>query len=281
MPESTADLLRLNLFDCEIEKVKYYTLFSTRSDLVLKSGQLRSPVPVLTTLENHHKDKWQYEDFDYKLSSLGFRGDEIPHEVDLAAFGCSYTFGIGLPENKLWHRLLSESSYNFGQPGASITAIADIFHILSNHVKMNRAIFLLPNYMRDLMALESRGQINLWSLMPSTPDINLKYPDIIQEAHYKYTPDSEFIRKMKDSVYLIEHVAKNKNIKLFFSSWDGPTYEMLTNMNFNHATVIDKWTWPKWTLPSEVVFTKDLARDMLHPGMAHHKYWSELIKNKV
>lgn len=276
MPQSTDDLLRLNVFNCEVERVKDYTLVSTRPDLLLKSGQIRSQVSVFSTQENHHKDKWQYEDFDYKFSSLGFRDNELPDDIDLAAFGCSYTFGLGIPVDKTWHKLLSSSSYNFGQPGASTQSIADIFHIISNHIKINRAIFLLPNYMRDLMAIESRNKINLWSLMPMTSGMNPYIVDVIHESHYKHTPSSEFIRKMKDAVYLIEHTAKSKNIKLFFSSWDRTTYELLGGMNFTHATVIDEWTWP-----ADTTGKKDLARDMLHPGMTHHKYWSEQIRNKI
>jgi len=289
MPLPLVNLLKLNVFDSDIEKVKHYTICTSRPDLVLKSNKLdisglKKQVSIFSISEDKNKDNWKHEDFDYQFTSLGFRDAELPEHIDIAAFGCSYTFGVGLPIYGLWHKILTKDtnllSYNFGQPGASIPAIADIFNIVSNNVHMDKAIFLLPNYMRDLITYETgikfKRCVELKSIMPESPNVGCTYKDIIHEAHYKYTPDAEFVRKMKDSVYLIEAMAKIKNIKVYFSSWDHPTYELLQVMDLRYARLLKEWTWP-----SDKALYKDLARDSMHPGFLHHKYWTEQVRDQV
>ena len=288
MPQILDNLLQLNLFDCPLDRVKFYTVASTRPDLVTKSGNLLPQVSVFTTLEKENKDSWEYEDFDYKLSLLGFRDknlvDDADFDIDLAVFGCSYTFGIGLPQNAIWYNQLGSNltTYNFGQPGASIKVIADIFHIVSSHMKIKKAVFLLPNYTRSMVAYnnperQKDSDVEFVHLMPNMPRLSTlfeQYQDI-HNIHYKYTSDAEFIRNMKDEVYLIEQMSKYKNIELFMSSWDEPTYQLLSRMNLRYANILKQFTWP--TDPS----AKVLARDKMHPGIAHHKYWANQIRNIV
>lgn len=265
------DLLQLNLFNCGIQRVKEYTLCHTRPDLVLKSGQLIKSTSIFSPLEQTHLDKWQHENFSYEFSELGFRDIELPEHISLGAFGCSYTFGLGIPEDKTWHRCLSDNSYNFGQPGASIQSIADIFCIISNFVKIDKAIFLFPNYMRDLIATGSDKDYKLLSLLPNRNNDSFEY----LKEYYKYIPHNDLIRKMKDAVYLIEYICKLKNIKVYMSSWDRPTYELLKLMDFTYARLINEWTLPNQSsMP-------DFARDCLHPGISQHKYWSDNIKDQV
>jgi len=281
MPESIIDLLKFNVFDSDIEKVKYYTIYSSRPDLVLKSGQLKKQVSIFSIPEDQNKDSWKYEDFNYQFSEHGFRDGDLPKHIDIAAFGCSYTFGVGLPSNSLWHKLLTKNtnliSYNFGQPGASIGAITDTFNIVSNNVKIDKAVFLLPNYMRDLIAFEEinkpwKKSFKLKSIMPQLPTLGYLYNDIITEEHYKYTPECEFIRKMKDAIYLLEKIASIRDIKVYISSWDHPTYELLQTMDLRYARLLKEWTWP-----NDETLNKDLARDSMHPGFLHHKYWIEQV----
>jgi hypothetical protein len=231
--------------------------------------------------EKDNIDSWEYEDFDYEFSTLGFRDKEIPKEIDLAAFGCSFTFGNGLPFYKLWFNQLNRDlvTYNFGQPGASIKAVSDIFHIVTNNVRIKKAVFLLPNYTRDLITHKSAhlpqwNNIRFVNLMPKLSQFQIELTPL-HEGHYKYTPDEEFIRKMKDEIYLIDYMARLKNIEIFFSSWDEPTYQLLTCLNLKHAKIINQWVWPKNNLD------RVKARDKMHPGMYNHKYWADQIRDIV
>ena len=47
-----------------------------------------------------HADTWPHPHFGYSINRYGFRTtDTIPNEIDIAAYGCSFTYGLGLPED--------------------------------------------------------------------------------------------------------------------------------------------------------------------------------------
>ncbi len=103
--------------------------------------------------EIEHASTWKGPNFDYYFNKLGFRfSDDIPSSIDIGAFGCSFTAGLGLPDNYLWHNLLASelqlTSLNFGVSGASAKSITDLFLIVSKHIQMKHAVFLLPSYNR-------------------------------------------------------------------------------------------------------------------------------------
>jgi hypothetical protein len=278
MVNTIENLLNLNTINTDINSIKFYTVATTRPDLILKNNQLIDRVETFSTLEQKHKEHWKSEDFDYRLTNLGFRGIDIPKHISLAAFGCSYTFGQGLPEHKIWHRLLDEKSYNFGQPGASIKSITDMFLIISNNLKLDKAIFLLPNYVRQIVATESYSDKSI-SLVPLLQNYKGTFQsdyDIELDSYYKYTPNIELIRRMKDDLYLVDHISKIRGIKLYVSSWDRPTYNLIKLMNFNNTIIL-----PEWTSPESEHDKTELARDRLHPGMSHHKYWADQIRDIV
>lgn len=272
-------LVKLNLTNTKLENVKYYTVATTRPDLITKTNKLLNKVNTFSPLEESHKSEWKFQDFDYSLSSLGFRGQELPSHIDIAAFGCSYTFGQGLPEDKLWHKIISNgNSYNFGQPGASIKSISDIFLVISKHVNIDKAVFLLPNYVRQLVAAKSYDSrtMNLVPLLHNYKGNFQSEYDIQHDMYYKFTPDLELIRRMKDDLYMIDFISKSRNIKTYISSWDRPTYKLIKLMEFTHINLL-----PEWTSPEDIEARSDLARDRLHPGMSHHKYWADQIEGIV
>ena len=283
MISSIEDLLKINAINGDLSNIMTYTLASTRPDLILKSKRLTGKISIFSPLEEQHKSTWKYEDFDYSISSLGFRGQDLIDDIELAAFGCSYTFGQGLPEHRVWHKLLSEKynlrSYNFGQPGASIKSIVDMFLILSNNLKIKKAVFLFPNYMRQLIAAKNNSGKEI-KLLPLMPNYKGKFSaanfELQHDMFFKYVPDVELIKRMKDDLYHLEFMAKYKNIKVYISSWDRPTYDLMKLMQFDHIALL-----PEWTAPDDLNGKSDLARDMLHPGINHHKYWADQIEGIV
>ncbi len=281
MPYTIENLLQLNVLDSEdISDVKNYTLCASRPDLILKDGSIRRQVPIFSPLEESHKHRWQYKDFDYRISELGFRDNDLVDHVELAAFGCSYTFGTGLPEDKLWHKHLAKSkgcsTYNFGLPGASIKTISDVFCIVANNIKIEKAVVLFPSYMRTLIAAKhtENQSIKMLGLLPQYHLPMRENYNVEHDMIYKYIPEAEFIRKMKDEIYLIENFAKQKNIELYISSWDLPTYELLKTLKKKYMVLLDQWTSPD-------AVKDDFARDTMHPGMMHHAYWADKIQQQV
>lgn len=285
--EKQSDFLQMNLHNCNLDLVSKYTPVTSRPDLILKDGKLRDKVSVWTQAEEDNIENWKHDDFNYVLSSLGFRDEEIIetsyNHLDLAVFGCSYTFGVGLPSDNLWHKLLSKSkglkSYNFGIPGCSIKAACDVFSIVSRHIKIDKAVFLMPTYERQLCASTHNisKNVKLITLLPNNNiSINQMNCDIDPNMYYKYIPNAELIRRTKDDIYNIEHLAKLRNIKIFISSWDRPTYKLINVMDLRYMIVL-----PEWVNPPDHINKKDDARDGLHPGFKHHEYWTKLIENIV
>lgn len=285
---STDTLMRLNTHQCDLHFVKQYTSATNRPDLILADGNFKAQADVWTPAEFENAHKWKHEKFDYKLTSLGFRENtEIPEHIDLAVFGCSFTFGVGLPLNGTWHKVLSKKhdivSYNFGTSGSSIKSSYDIFSIVSRYTKIRKAIFLMPTYERQLCAVDhihDKDKVALLDLIPIYDSIPLGevhggYYIRIGE-YYKNTPVSELQKKMKDDIYNIELLAKMMNIEAFISSWDRPTYNLIKSMDLKTMTILSEWINPP-DYDSEL----DKARDIYHPGFKHHKYWAEQIENQV
>jgi len=260
-------LCKLNLYNSSsLDDVKHYMtpplVSSTASD-VMKEYQFYG------LDEEKYADK--FEKFNYKINQYGFREENLSNQTDAGAFGCSYTFGQGLPYHALWHQIIAQHKnkriMNFGVPGSSIQSIIDIFCIVTQHVKMNYAFILLPSYNRFQIAKTYKSdRINLLSCIPSHRGVYNSLCGVDESDFYKITPDEEFVKNTKNSLYLAEHLSKLRNIKLLISSWDRKTHNILSNMNFSSNISI----MPEWTTPPELV--SDKARDNRHPGYGHHKF---------
>ncbi len=276
MTPSSIELSKINLFDCSIDKVKIYTVVTTRPELNIKN---RTIVEYFGGNEKQESSSWTHGDFAYNISELGFRDSDFPESVDIAAFGCSYTFGLGLPENMIWHRKLSDkinkSIYNFGQPGMGVSAIIDLFLMLDNNLNFKKGIFLLPPYFRKSVACSfDERSPQIVPLMPNYKSFLEILYDTNYSEIYKHLPDEELVREFKDKIYMLDFYAGVKNIKLYLSSWDHETYNLLTGMNLKNIILLPEWT-------SANIDASDLARDNLHPGPIHHSSFAEIIKDLI
>jgi hypothetical protein len=225
---------------------------------------------------------WPYAPFNYTINNNGFRGAAFPTETDIAAFGCSFTFGSGLPEYMLWNKVLSDelgkTSVNFGVPSASIESIVDIFLIASTHIKMKSAVFLFPHHTR--MQIAKKHPVNdrvdyLNTDVKCASVINKAY-GLEPEYFYRGIPEEEMYKSCKNKIYLLEHIAKERGIDLYVSSWSADTYNLLNELEFESAILL-----PEWSSPSMEFADADKARDNKHPGPKHHVLWVDKIKSYI
>jgi len=226
-----------------------------------------------------YAELWQGEQFNYSYNRYGFRHiDSIPESVDVGAFGCSFTAGLGLPEHMLWHKLLSTNSYNFGVSGASAKSVFDLFLITSNHVKIKNAVFLLPSLDRVQIAATNPllSRISYLSVLPTLKSELAFIHGVDSELVYKVLPEEELIKTFRNDAYLVDHIAKERGINLYMSTWDSLTYEILTQLKFKHCIVL-----PAWISESQEQADTDLARDRMHPGPIHHQQWVNKIKHFI
>ena len=233
--------------------------------------------------EIEHASTWQGPNFDYYFNKFGFRfPDEIPDSIEIGAFGCSFTAGLGLPDNNLWHSLLASelqlTSLNFGVSGASCKSIADLFLITSKHIQMKHAVFLLPSYNRMQIGIKhmKRDMLTNLSLVPGLKsELSYSY-GLDVEMLYKYVPNDDQIKTFKNDMYLVDYVAKNRNIKVYFSSWDRETHALLNKLTLKNSIVL-----PLWSSESKEQADSDLARDRKHPGPIHHKQWVNSVREFI
>ena len=227
--------------------------------------------------DSSHSDKWEYPHFNYVINSHGFRGDEIPSTIDLAAFGCSFTFGTGIPNDMLWHNLLAKklntTCFNFGQPACSIESIVDIFLIASNHTTIKKAIFLLPNINRLQIAKKHPDcdLINYVNVMPDYSSAVNELFGVSSDKVYRGIPEEEIYKICKNQLYLLDHIAQERGVQIYISSWEEETYNFIKQLDLEVVIL------PQWKSLSLEFAKSDLARDLKHPGIKHH----ELFANKI
>jgi hypothetical protein len=269
----TRSSTKLNLLDsASIDDALLYTTASANLSTLPKDTITH--IDYFTIDDMKYADTWH--EFGYEVHHLGFRFTELPKEVDIAVFGCSFTFGIGLPQEMLWHSLLQKKAINFGLPGASAKTALDLFLIVSKHIKIKQAIILLPSLDRMQIAKNNpnTNEVAHLSIIAGYQSKVAEHYSIDGTAIYKAVPDEERHKIFVEQTYLSEYVAKHRDIELYYSSWDSATYQVIRDMNFTHAKVL-----PEWISESPELIKSDLARDKLHPGPKHHQIWANKIKD--
>lgn len=266
-----------NLNSISMEDVKRYTT------LALETSPSASTFDYLGPGDLSNAHLWNGDHFNYTINEYGFREEHTPEQVDIGAFGCSFTFGTGLPDHMLWHKLLASklglSAYNFGSPAKSIESIVDIFLIASKHISMKHAIFLLPSFTRKQIAKTHPYDNDVVNYI--TTDLSFQFNSLREygidcDLVYRALPDEELLKACRDKIYLLDYVAKERGIKVYVSSWEKQTYELLQMMNFTNIVLL-----PRWESMSMELSDNDLARDHLHPGPQHHILWHDLIKDYI
>lgn len=226
---------------------------------------------------------WQHEPFNYFLNDYGFREDSFPTNTSLAAFGCSFTFGTGLPKNRLWHQLLADKQnvrcLNFGLPGRSIASIVDMFLIASKHINIDTAVFLLPSFTRSQLAMVHPKDNTVINYIDT--DVNFKSTinelyGIDSDIVYRALSNEELLKIARDKIYLLDYVLNERNTKVYITSWNEDTYNFLSMLDLDNITLL-----PRWQSPSMELAETDLARDMLHPGIKHHELFADTIHGYI
>ena len=268
---------KLNLLDSKtIEDIKYFSITTP--------GHVAYVDEYWGNDDIKHAEEWLYEQFNYRINDYGFRGNlVIPKEIDIAAFGCSFTFGTGLAEHMLWHNLLAKElnmlSFNFGLPARSIESCVDSFLILSKHIRISNAIFLFPSLNRFQLAKENpdtKGEVYYLNTTPTFKSALNESFGINEDYLHRSMPEEETKNICKNQIYLLEHMAKLRNVIVYISSWDLLTYNFLCELDLSYVKLL-----PVWKSESLEYANNDLARDKCHPGPKHHLKWMSEIKENI
>ena len=258
----------------------------------------------LETYEKVKKDPrkitYDLEDFDYKRNSYGFRSSEFDNNdpVKILYAGCSYTEGVGIPQEHMWGSFLNDrfseqigkpiNFYNIGVGGASIDAIVRYIYItVKKQIFKPDAVFaLFPSCMRTEIpfTIQESGNFAMYDFIPNFNGYTL--PEI-RLTHDKHIKSITGIQRLHDAfkslVFITEFLTLN-GIPFYFSTWDDQCsdiqvdkkiitfYEALrtycpsavrdhfvdVNMIYQFAGMLPPWFERK--------FPHNIGRDGAHPG---------------
>jgi len=180
----------------------------------------------------------------YYLNSHGFRGKEITGKEDILIGGCSFTFGSGVPEEKIWGiqvaNNMSLSYVNLGYPGASVLSIINsIFAYFKEYGNPKILICLFPDLDRIQLPVDNK----IWT--SKSDKLNEDLARIFLGEHHHNLPKySKAPHNIEDVmplsvprwisikyIQILEQYCRSSNIKFIWSTWDNRFLSPLLKSN--------------------------------------------------
>jgi hypothetical protein len=95
------------------------------------------------------KNGWlTHPGFEYRYNRFGFRGDDFAGQPEGLAFGCSHTWGTGLPEQDVWVSQFSKISnatvWNLGVGGAAMDTVYRLVSFWVRHIRPEFVLLFTP-----------------------------------------------------------------------------------------------------------------------------------------
>jgi hypothetical protein len=229
--------------------------------------------------ENYVKEGNLYsiEDVDYDLNAQGFRCDEFDNIITsknkkLMVFGCSNTFGTGLPENHIWHFHVKhelEKKYNepidlinLGMPGSGSEDIIRLISMMGDTFQPDYICCLLPPVFRKTLIDENGRLFNY----------------LVSNKYDKRYHDKVWTRINNIAEQLVTLAPQNFYYSEYLAMSLVETYAKLNNAKFKIIKidkVVDNITQPGFENADRILKTK--ARDSAHSGIYFHEYVGKLF----
>jgi hypothetical protein len=245
---------------------------------------------------NPYKNKWANIKIIYKTEPIkignenfNFRQYDKPRgEKEIACFGCSQTFGVGLPDEWTWPYYLNElfgDSYNvknYGIAGSCNELIARFCHeFIINQNKNYEAVFcFFPDTYRYLYGLYENDKLitadGIIQNNPQTTDLKNLHLANICSSYLNLTNESfSFFRFIK-SYKLIKEICDSKNIPLYWYSWS----ENINNLSEEiKDEFLDGYRFINEKDLKKLRY-KSIARDYQHIGEEYTKRLAESFYEK-
>lgn len=197
------------------------------------------------------ENNWiEYNSFTYKFNNLGFRSQNVG-DKNLLVVGCSFTFGIGVPFEKIWAYKVADhlklNCLNYGVPGASAYSSFRIAYHTLKTLKPNLVLFLCPP--NDRMPVYSNEY--MYDIGPWVFGNNQRHYQYVSKAALEYY--NEYI--MFDENLLLQEEMSRLSLR-----------KLCENQNIKYIDLYLK----------DFEFI-DLARDLSHPGIKSHLLFSKFV----
>jgi len=235
------------------------------------------------------KTNLKESDVDYYINPFGYREEKPIEETynSIGVWGCSYTFGVGVPAKDLYTNILVDKIkspvYNFGIPGAGIQKVAKSFVINNNFFKFKTAFFVLPSLYRfeyvtsncyDTPEEVSSDTVNSFDLIPNWFPSHNKELARKGKMLYELYDDVSFLAELVKNLELIKQNAEINGTKVYFTTWCINTYDLLTKYSICKPKVVQFLESNKENMGN---YVSDFARDGIHPGVRSHAATAEIL----
>ena len=225
------------------------------------------------------------EDVFYNIDRFGLRhtGTNIlEDQVDTLVFGCSFTYGIGIPLEKTWtystNTRIPENRYiNLAVPGSSISKITRLLYSIAEYKKPKRIIILLPDYNREEIITEKdsnasrkvRNNFETINFVPRYLPENQEVLYYIKRYMNTLTTENNKVGTYKN-LQIIKLLTTQLNIDLYITSWCPWTYSTLEKV-FDSSQIA-----PYFEFKND---DKDIlyARDGGHPGLKDNQEFADKL----
>lgn len=196
---------------------------------------------------------WIDADIEYVNNSHGFRSDEFSLKDNFVTVGCSFTYGIGLPQSHIWPSRLSEKLdlpvYNLGVPGGSGDTC---YRVVKHYVPL-----LKPKIVVVCEPPISRLEIFInqcpYIYVPTNPEVYGYGKDQWIKHWYTSHENSQI------------HACKNLEAMAYICQLAGSEFYYYTSDFY-------------WLTYSPV---GGFARDLQHPGSEFNKVFADVIHNDI
>lgn len=246
----------------KLDKISDYNpqtqIYAIRKGLVGKSF----------TIPFFHKPeaKQTKEPWVYSINKYGYRGADWTFENSPAFFGCSCTFGIGVEvpvSERVAKRMGIKNIPNMGIPGGSVVNIIKTFAAFSRLHPVSDAVIILPPISRVFLPKYDE-ETSLWSHISHIPGFITNNKKHHKQVMTVFTDDVNLSYTV-DYIDWAEQIAKNRNIRIHWGSWDVDTTDILKKLNCNpfHWATIDR------------------ARDAAHPGATSHSQLATQLTDQL
>ena len=289
-PASDIDTSKKFIFD---SYASYYEqVLESEKLLLLKSNKVID-LPFIDMREKRmteeaiktKKTSYTSDSVNYKINKYGLRvSDKSPlleRNLDIMTFGCSFTYGVGIPIEESWTELvfknLNFKGLNFGYPGSSITkVIRHIINIVPFFRPKNIAI-LLPHFCREEIVYREIGKDSMVThdFIPGyLPTSNDDGGEEAKKFAYSLSFEDRKANVIKN-LLLLKYMLQVNNITLYVSSWDRETY-FIAKKIFSSKNVL-----PLFECDVHDTTPWNLGRDGAHPGRKPLKIFANNVTDHI
>ena len=227
-----------------------------------KPMTLHAPIFYMETKYNLPQTGPQNQDIvnEYKVNSFGLRSPELTDNADILITGCSYSYGIGVPENMSWGVQVANHFnlpyHNISVPGKSIIfLINSLFSYFKKIGNPKILVCLFPDPFRMEMYSNTKHVvpkkfaeysseafrediINYGIILPNTHNNHQKYSKLPHIAEDIFPAESA-INLSFQYIKFLEMYCKSTGIKLVWSTWDESIEYMFPKINHEYENYIN------------------------------------------